>query len=171
MTSRTGISPTPLIRLRVARFDDVAGVLRLVDRAIERGCRRHYGPLERRAVFASYAQSAFVDVIGPYDTFVAEDHAEALTAFAQLDRSTGRLRALFVDAGLQGLGVGRALLAHVIARAAAVGCSRVHGAMSLNAVPFYERAGFRRCPGRGQLWAAGVAIAVTPMEYAVGAFR
>jgi GNAT superfamily N-acetyltransferase len=150
--------------LRFARFEDVPGVLRLVERAIERGCRGHYGPAERHAVYASYAQSAFVDVLGGFETFVAETPDGAMTAFAQLDASAGRLRALFVDAGAQGRGVGRAMLAHVIERASARGNARVHGAMSLNAVPFYERSGFRRCAGRDQLWTQGIAIKVVPME-------
>jgi putative acetyltransferase len=167
MTSRINVSPIPLTRLRVARFEDIPPVVRLIERAIERGCRRHYGPVERRAVFAGYAGSAFVEVLSPFETFVAETDAGVLVAFAQLDPSSGRLRALFVDTGAQGRGVGRATLAHVVARAAARGCRRVHGAMSLNAVPFYESVGFRRCAGREHLWAADVAIAVTPMELPV----
>jgi GNAT superfamily N-acetyltransferase len=171
MTSDLSVSPSPLIRMRAARFEDMSAVVRLIERAIERGCRRHYGPVERRAVFAGYAGSAFVELLSPFETFVAETEAGVLVAFAQLDPSTGRLRALFVDAGTQGRGVGRAILAHVMARAAALGCRRVHGAMSLNAVPFYESVGFRRCAGREHLWAAAVAIAVTPMELAVSSSR
>ena len=167
MTSRTGLSSTPLIHVRKARFEDVAGVLRLIARAIERGCRRHYSARERRAVYASYARCAFLDVMASYETLVAESESGALTAFAQLDPSTGGLRALFVDDQAQGHGVGRALLAHVVARAAAHGCPRVHGAMALNAVPFYERAGFRPCAGAGFLPVAGVLVAVTRMERAV----
>lgn len=164
MTSRTGVSSTPLIRVRTARFEDVPGALRLIRRAIERGCHRHYSSRERRAVFASYAGCAFVDVVAQYETFVTESEAGALTAFAQLDPSTGGLRALFVDDEAQGQGLGSALLAHVLARAAARGNRRVHGAMSLNAVPFYERAGFRPCPGRNYLPVAGILVAVTRME-------
>lgn len=172
MSSRThvDVSSTPLIRVRPARFEDVSGVLGLIERAIERGCRRHYGPRERRAVFASYALSAFMDVIRPYETFVAESEGGVLAAFAQLDPTTGRLRALFVDGDVQGCGLGRALLGHVVARAAARGNRRIHGSMSLNAVAFYESVGFRRCAGRGHLVAAGVRIAVTPMEHVVENF-
>jgi len=167
MTSRTGVSSTPLIRVRAARFEDVPGVLRLIARAMERGCDRHYSARERRAVYASYARCAFVDVMAPYETFVAESEAGRLTAFAQLDPSTGGLRALFVDDEAQGQGLGSALLAHVLERAAARGNRRVHGAMSLNAVPFYERAGFRPCPGRNYLPVAGILVAVIRMERAV----
>jgi len=164
MSSRSRVSSTPLIRVRVARFEDVPDILRLLERAIERGCRRHYTARERRGVYASYALRAFLDVLGPYETFVVEGDGGSLTAFAQLDSSTGWLRALFVDDQVQGQGVGTALLAHVIARAASRGNRRLLGAMSLNAVPFYERAGFRPCDGRDHLLAAGVRVAVMPME-------
>jgi len=164
MTNSSGVSSTPLIHVRTARFEDVAEILRLIARAIEHGCRRHYSARERRAVYASYARCAFVDVMAPYETFVAESDSGGLTAFAQLDPSTGGLRALFVDDEAQGRGIGRGLLAHVMARAAAHGCRRVHGAMALNAVPFYERAGFRPCAGSPHLPVAGVLVAVTRME-------
>jgi GNAT superfamily N-acetyltransferase len=150
-------------RLRVARFEDVPAILRLVERAIERGCRRHSDAVERHAVYASYAQAAFVDVLAGFETYVAE-RGDELTAYGQLDPSSGGLRALFVDARVQGQGMGRQMLAHVIERAAARGNLRVRGAMSLNAVPFYERCGFRRCAGREQLWAEGTSIAVIPMD-------
>jgi len=169
MTSRTGLSSTPLIHVRKARFEDVAEVLRLIARAIERGCRRHYSARERRAVYASYARCAFLDVMAPYETLVVESESGALTAFAQLDPSTGGLRALFVDDQAQGHGVGRALLAHVVARAAAHGCPRVHGAMALNAVPFYERAGFS-VSGVAQAGACPpITLMRRRMERAVGA--
>jgi len=164
MSSRNLVSSTPLIRVRDARFEDVPEVLRLIERAIERGCRQHYTARERRGVYASYALRAFLDVVGPYDTLVAESDSGALIGVAQLDSAAGWLRALFVDDEVQGHGLGTALLAHVMARAAARGNRRLLGAMALNAVPFYERAGFRRCAGRDRLLVAGILVAVTPME-------
>ena len=97
MSSRNRVSSAPVIRVRVARFEDVPDILRLLERAIERGCRRHYTARERRGVFASYALRAFLDVVGPFETFVVEGDGGRLSAFAQLDSSTGWLRALFVD--------------------------------------------------------------------------
>ena len=129
-------------------------------------------PRQRRAVFLVYASNMFVDAVGPFQTVAAEIGGE-LAAVAQLDVAGGALRALFVDAAAQGQGVGRATLAAVEARAQAAGCARLRGAMSLNAVPFYARAGFlalrragaaaqRRPSGAGHVdgkVAAGVAAA------------
>jgi putative acetyltransferase len=159
----TAGSTLSTLRLRRARFEDVPALLRLIAGAIERGCRDHYDPLQRRAVFLGYAGSLFVDVIGPFDTVVVEQRAE-LAGVAQLDPSDGRLRALFVAADRQGSGLGKALLATAERLALAHGLTQIHGAMSLNAVPFYARAGFERGPGPRRLFGGGPHVPVVPMR-------
>jgi len=157
------------LRMRRARFEEVADILRLIRRAVEHACRDHYGRAQRREVLWSYVSTLYVDVLGPSETIVAELD-QRLVGVAQLDPSNGRLRALFVDAAFQGRGAGRALLAEVEQRASARGCARLHGAMSLNAVPFYTRAGFRPCAGPDRLAAvrADVAVPVVRMEKPLG---
>ena len=81
----------------------------------------------------------------------------------------GRLRALFVDGDWQGRGLGRALMAEIEARAVRHGCVRLHGAMSLNAVPFYAAAGFRACHGPQRLITAHTLVPIVRMEKAAGA--
>jgi putative acetyltransferase len=149
--------------IRAIRFEDVPEVLRLIHRAVERGCRHHYDPAQRAAVTVSYAQNLFVESLGPFETVAAEE-AGRLIGVAQLDPQTARLRALFVDGTSQQRGVGSALLAEVEGRARRRGATRLHGAMSLNAIPFYARAGFRPCPGAERLIAAGVSVPVLRME-------
>jgi GNAT superfamily N-acetyltransferase len=129
------------MELRPARFDEIPEVLRLVQRSVAFGCRAHYGPDQQAAVFATYARALFVEALGPFESIVAELGGR-IVAFAQVDTRRAHLRALFVDDTCQRHGVGRALLAEVEARAARHGCSRLHGAMSLNAAPFYAGAGF-----------------------------
>ena len=101
--------------------------------------------------------------MGPFQTLAAEVGGK-LAAVAQLDVDAGALRALFVDAAVQGQGIGRALLAAVEARARAAGCARLRGAMSLNAVPFYARAGFVPSGAPAWLRSAGRRVPVTWME-------
>jgi putative acetyltransferase len=155
--------PAGAWRVRRAQFEDGPALLRLIERAVERGCATHYRPVQRRAVFLSYAQSLFVDLLGPAETVVGERDGR-IVAVAQLAPAMSRLSALFVDAGEQGHGHGQALLAWVVRRALQHGLRRVVGAMSLNAVGFYARAGFRPTDGRQQLIHGGIVVPVLPME-------
>jgi len=153
----------PSLSLRAARFEEISDVLRLVNRAVEHGCRTHYDATQRRAVYATYATHLFVETLGPIETVVAEQGGR-LVGMAQLDPGEGRLRALFVDAALQGQGIGRLLLAEVERRARERGLGTLHGAMALNAVPFYTRAGFHQAARSAVLRSAATAIPVVPME-------
>ena len=138
-------------------------MLRLIEGAIEHGCRGHYDRAQRRAVYLGYAANLFVDAVGAFETLVAEIDGQ-LAGVAQVDVASDTLRALFMDAALQGRGVGRAFLAVVEARACKAGCSRLRGAMSVNAVSFYARAGFRPVGEPGQLLNSGVRVPVLWME-------
>src|SRR5687768_2705623 len=152
----------PTLSVRAACFEDVSAILRLIEGAIEHGCRDHYTSRQRLAVYLRYASQLFADAVGPYHTLVAELGGQ-LAAAAQLDVATGALRALFVDAALQGHGYGRALLAVEMERARAAGGARLGGAMSRNAVPSYEQAGFVPCRGQGRRTSAGLPVQVTKM--------
>ena len=154
---------TRALTLRRMRFEDVSDVLRLVRRAVDHGCRAHYDSAQRAAVYASYASHLFVEALGPCDTRIAED-GDRIVGLAQVDPREDRLRALFVDAADQGRGVGGALVAEMEARARRRGAVRLHGAMSLNAVPFYLRAGFERCDGPARLGSAPVWVPVVRMQ-------
>jgi putative acetyltransferase len=153
----------PTLSVRATRFEEVSAVLRLIESAIGHGCRDHYDAAQRRAVYLGYASNLFVDALGPFETLAA-DMGGRLAAVAQLDLAAGTLRALFVNAALQGQGIGCALLAAAEARARAAKCSRLRGAMSLNAVRFYARAGFVPCGGPEPLQSAGVRVPVLWME-------
>ncbi|HEY2900474.1 MAG TPA: GNAT family N-acetyltransferase [Polyangia bacterium] len=159
---------SPALQMRPARFEDVSEILRLIERAVVFGCREHYQPSQLALVFAGYAQALFVELLGPYESVAAERQSR-IVGFAQLDPHDGRLRALFVDAACQRRGVGRALLAHVEARALARGCGRMYGAMSLNAVSFYAAAGFHPYGGASRLTSNDGAIPVVRMEKQLGA--
>jgi putative acetyltransferase len=151
------------LSVRDARFEDVPAILRLIEEAIERGCREHYDAAQRRAVFVGYASNLFLDAVGPYETLAAELDGQ-LAAAALIDVARGGLRGLFVAGALQGQGLGRTLLAIVEERARVAGCTELGGAMSLNAVPFYTRAGFSAAPGPERLLTAGVRVPIVRMK-------
>jgi GNAT superfamily N-acetyltransferase len=154
---------TPLLGLRPIRFEEVAAILGLIERAIERGCREHYNPAQRRAVFLTYARGLFAEALGPFESIVAVEE-DAPVGFAQFDPATERLRAVFVEGDVQHRGVGTVLLGEIERRARRRGGKRLHGAMSLNAVPFYARAGFSPLGGPARLTSAGISVPVMRME-------
>jgi N-acetylglutamate synthase-like GNAT family acetyltransferase len=155
--------PASVMAVRKADFTEVTAMLRLIERAVARGCRDHYDAQQRQAVFLSYAQSLYLEIMRGFDTVVGEV-AGQMVGIAQLDAGEGRLRALFVDDHSQGGGRGAQLLGWAERRARQAGRSQIHGAMSLNAVPFYARAGFQPCEGNRWLSHAGVLVPVVPMH-------
>ncbi|MES1204466.1 MAG: hypothetical protein ABUS79_00890, partial [Pseudomonadota bacterium] len=64
-TAARPVGPLPALRTRAVRFEEVPEVLRLIQRAVEAGCRDHYDARQRRAVTASYAAALFVEIGGP----------------------------------------------------------------------------------------------------------
>jgi GNAT superfamily N-acetyltransferase len=157
----------PSMSIRLGRFEDVSAILRLIERALEHGCRDVYDERQRRSVYLGYASSLFIEALGPFETLVAEMGGRLVGA-TQIDPRTGLLRALFVDAGFQGQGVGRALLVAIESRARAAHCQALCGAMSLNAVGFYRRAGFRTRSGPEPLRGAPAWVPVLWMEKPLG---
>ncbi len=157
----------PSMSIRFARFEDISGILRLIEGALEHGCRDVYDERQRRSVYVGYASSLFIEALGPFETLVAEMGGRLVGA-TQIDPRTGLLRALFVDAEFQGQGVGHALLAAIESRAHAARCERLFGAMSLNAVEFYRRAGFRARGGPEGLRGAPTWVPVQWMDKVLG---
>lgn len=71
---------------------------------------------------------------------VAED-AGRLAGFADLE-ANGHIDRFFVSADHQGQGIGRALLAEVLAEAGRLGIARLFVEASITARPFFESQGF-----------------------------
>jgi GNAT superfamily N-acetyltransferase len=160
-TRTTG--PDAILEIRAARFEEVPEILRLVRRAVDHGCRNHYTAAQRDVVYLGYARNLFEETPGRLETVVAE-HRGRVVGMAQLDPADERLRALFVDAAHQQHGFGRALMVNIEERANSHRIPRLHGAMALNAIAFYLRAGFRPCGGPERLMSAGISVPVQRME-------
>ena len=88
----------------------------------------------------------------------------ALLGYAVLDADSGEVDAVFVAPEHHGRGIGQMLLRWVEERARAAGLERLFLSASLNAVPFYTRAGFAALCEEMYPHRSGLAIPSMTME-------
>ena len=127
--------------LRPFRPDDAPGLLMLFRDTIRRVNCRDYAP----AQIAAWASDdidpdAWAARFAGRFVVVAED-AGRLAGFADLE-ANGHIDRFFVSADHQGQGIGRALLAEVLAEARRLGIARLFVEASITARPFFESQGF-----------------------------
>lgn len=90
--------------------------------------------------------------------------AGGVVGWGRLDKNDGEVSAMYVHPDHARQGVGSALLEHLLRVAREEGLQRVHLMASLNAVVFYERAGFEAMGETVQETSGGVAIECVEME-------
>ena len=81
---KSGVRRTAMgrrVSIRRASFLDVSTLLAIIEGAIEHGCRTHYEPVQRRAVYLSYALNLFVDVVSAHETLVIEEGGVGMARF------------------------------------------------------------------------------------------
>ena len=131
-----------MLTIRRAGQEDKEAIWRVHGRAIRETCAGHYS----REVIEIWAgrlrPEKYAEAIDRYDFFVAEEDG-VVVGFGELGRETGAVQGLYVSPDVKGRGVGRELLRTLEERARAYGLKSLSLTSSLNAVPFYERAGFR----------------------------
>lgn len=110
-------------------------------RAIRETCSRVYPADQIRAWSDLLSPASYIDVLRNRVVVVAEDD-KAVIGFGQLDAAKREIEAVYVLPDRQGQGVGRALLQELESRAKTAGIDKLWLSATLNAVPFYERAGF-----------------------------
>ena len=130
-----------MIALRPARGDEVAALWALRTRAVAQACAGHYAQAVLDAWLASPVPDSLARLIAAGGTIVAEE-AGRMLGYAAVDVVSGEVDAVFVEPREHGRGIGALLLATCEDMARAAGCRRLHLSASLNALPFYRRAGF-----------------------------
>ena len=110
-------------------------------RAVRLSCASHYPPDVLDAWCASPPPERLPGLVEAGGALVAEEDGKML-GYAILDLDSGEVDAVFVDPGQQGRGIAMGLLAALEAMAVARGVRGLYLSASLNAVPFYECAGF-----------------------------
>ena len=130
-----------MIELRPAIPTDLQHLWELRTRAVAHACAAHYSKEVMSAWLASSPPAPLPGLLARGGGLVAEDHGRAL-GYAVLDAAGGEVEAVFVEPAQQGRGIGALLLRALEDAARAAGCERLYLSASLNAVPFYARAGF-----------------------------
>jgi putative acetyltransferase len=133
------------INYRAASPEDREGIWRVHTAAIRETCSSHYPPeqIEAWAGLLS-ASSSYDQALAEHEMLVAVDAGGQVVGFGQLDVLRSEIEAIYVDPAASGRGVGRALLAQLEQLARERGLQALQLAATLNAVTFYEAAGYRR---------------------------
>jgi N-acetylglutamate synthase-like GNAT family acetyltransferase len=142
-----------MLNIRRAKQEDKEAIWRVHERAIREACASHYPP-EVIEIWAGRLRSEkYAEAIDQNEFFVAEEDG-VVVGFAELGPEAGAVQGLYVSPS--GRGVGRKLLHTLEERARAYGLKSLRLTSSLNAVAFYERAGFRAVEELTETIAPGV---------------
>ena len=129
-----------MLTIRRARQEDKEAIWRVHGRAIRATCASHYPP-EVIEIWAGRLRSEkYAEAIDRYEFFVAEKDG-VIVGFGELGQEKGEIQGLYVSPDVKG--VGWKLLRTLEERARAYGLKSLRLTSSLNAVAFYERAGFK----------------------------
>ncbi|NKF21734.1 GNAT family N-acetyltransferase [Solimonas marina] len=133
--------PTPAV-IRRATAADAVSLWDLRSAAIDHGCRTHYAGELIDAWLATPMPASFGNRLEREPFLLAVDR-DAIVGFAGLKLGTRELDALFVHPQHAGRGHGQHLLREAEQLARQLGLHELHLKASLNAVAFYEAAGYR----------------------------
>ena len=130
-----------MLTIRRATQEDREGVWRAHGSAIRGTCASHYSPEVIEIWAGRLRPEKYAEAIDRYEFFVAEEDG-VVVGFGELGQESGEVQGLYVSHDVKGRGVCRMLLAKLEERARAYGLGSLRLTSSLNAVPFYARAGF-----------------------------
>ncbi|UCG11338.1 MAG: GNAT family N-acetyltransferase [Deltaproteobacteria bacterium] len=131
-----------MITIRRAKGEDTDSVWRVHTQAIEEICQSHYTPDEVRAWSRLLKPERYERAIGGESFLVAEE-GDVIVGFGYLDQHLGRVEALYVSPKYTGRGIGKKILQTLEGIARNTGLKLLHLSATLNAISFYERAGYK----------------------------
>ena len=132
-----------MLRIRKATNNDRPAIWRVHTDSVRQICASHYSPHEIKAWVDVLTPDTYIDVIRTREFIVAEEQ-NTIVGFGQINLSNGEIEAIYVHPSHIGRGVGWRLISELETVARAAGLRRLRLAASLNSLPFYERAGYRK---------------------------
>lgn len=148
---------------RTATHADLNPCWEVRTRALRTGCIGHYPAATIELLCASAAPDSMPRLFDAGGALVAEEDGR-IVGYAVLDGHSGEVDAVFVEPEQGGRGIATALMRRLEALAARRGLNRLFLSASLNAVAFYERAGFASVREELYPHRSGIAIGSVFME-------
>jgi len=130
-----------MVTIRPAKQEDLQSIWRVHTRAIKEVCKNHYSAREIKAWAAVLKPARYRGSIEKGVFFVAVED-EDIVGFGNLNRDTCEVEAMYVDPDHLRRGVGMKILRNIETVARDCGLTTLRLTSSLNAVPFYQKAGF-----------------------------
>ncbi|MGW8393250.1 GNAT family N-acetyltransferase [Pseudoduganella sp. HUAS MS19] len=152
-----------MITVLPADCADIPILWQLRTRALRKQCAGHYAPDILRTWAAAPAPATYPALLAQGGGIKANIGSE-LAGYAILDLERNEVDAVFVDPQFAGQGVGKALLRALEQMAAQP--AALHLYASLNAVPFYEAAGYRAMKSTQYQHPSGILLDCVFMERA-----
>lgn len=149
--------------LRPALLSDIAALWALRTRAVRISCASHYTQPQIDAWADSPPPAAYPALLRAGGGVVAMA-GEHIAGYAMLDADNWQVDAVFVDPGYAGMGLGKRLLAALEGLARERGMARLQLSASLNAVAFYQSAGFVPLRQEAHAHRSGVQLDSVVME-------
>jgi len=148
--------------LRVGTAEEAERLWGLRTRCVRELCSTAYPPEVIAPWAASPPPAQYAGLIAQGGCVVAEDGAGQLLGYGILDTAGNEIDALFVDPDCGGRGIGQVLMQAL--QAMADPARPLLLSASLNAVPFYQRCGFRALREESYPHPTGIPLASVRMQ-------
>jgi N-acetylglutamate synthase-like GNAT family acetyltransferase len=147
--------------IRRAKQEDSEEIRRIHIKAVKELSKGHYTSREIKAWADAEEPEHYKESIRNNEFYVAEEEG-AVSGFGILTRN-GEIGGVYVKPDVVRRGVGKAILKKLEERAMELGLTSLHLDSSLNAVPFYEGAGYEQQQPAKHSLASGVEMACVRM--------
>lgn len=130
-----------MVTIRRATIEDIKSIWNVHIRAIQEVCKSHYSSKEIEDWSQVLKPARYNQPIKRGSFFVAVDD-DLIVGFGNLNQDSGEIEAVYVAPEYVGRGVGREILQVLESAARDLGLTILRLSSSLNAVHFYENAGY-----------------------------
>ena len=155
-----------MLKIRRARQEDCHSIVSVHAAAVTGIRTALYTPEEIQAWAVPKKPASYEESIRSKEFFVAEDE-DVIVGFGVLNQELAEVEAVYVIPGAGRRGIGLEVLRKLEERADALGLRMLRLNASLNAVPFYEKAGYLAQERSKFRLFTGVEIACVPMVKAM----